>query len=309
VILMVAVMNVMTPDLLEAERPYLFALAYRLLGSAADAEDVLQEAFLKARAVDDIRSPRALLTTIVTRLCLDEVRSARRRREEYVGPWLPEPIATGEPGADDRTIAAESMSMAFLVLLESLSPLERAVFVLREVLDLDFGEIAEAVGRSEAACRQLLHRAREHVAARPARFPVAPTAQRSLTAAFLTALGTGDLDGLMRLLTEDVAFTTDHGGKARANLRTVAGRDRVARLMAGLYDKSMKLGWAGVPTWLNGAPALLALEQGRVVSATVLELVDGGDGPRVANVHTVRNPDKLAGLDQALHAGRIALMA
>jgi RNA polymerase sigma-70 factor, ECF subfamily len=306
----------MTPDELERERPRLFGIAYRILGSAADAEDVLQDAFLRARAIDDARSPRALLTTIVTRLCLDEVRSARRRREEYVGPWLPEPILAddaGVPSSADRVGDAESVSMALLVVLEALSPLERAVWVLREVLDHDFAEIAEAVGRTPAACRQLYHRARQHVSARRRRFPAPTDAQRDVTARFLGALAAGDLDALAGMFTADVTVVTDHGGKARAATRTVTGPDRVGRLLAGLHRKLERgapgAGDAARPVWINGAPGFVVLDHGAVTTAVVLEIAGGaGDDPvRIAAVHVVRNPDKLGRLDAALAAGPPAL--
>jgi RNA polymerase sigma-70 factor (ECF subfamily) len=303
----------MTADELEAERPYLFGVAYRILGRAADAEDVLQEAFLRARDLTDVRSPRAMLTTIVTRLCLDEVRSARRRREEYVGPWLPEPIVTDAPDApqasaamarpDEKALTAESVSMAFLVLLESLSPLERAVFVLREVLDLEFAEIAEAVGRSESAVRQLLHRARAHVAEGKPRFPAQANAQRGLVAAFYEALGKGDLDGLMRLLTDDVVAESDHGGKARSHRRTVVGPDRVARLYKGLYAKDPTRFSRIVPVWLNGAAGVVAYEDGHLTTALVLEIVERDGEPRIAAMRSIRNPDKLAHLERELASG------
>jgi len=306
----------MTPDELERERPRLFGLAYRILGSAADAEDVLQDAFLRARAIDDARSPRALLTTIVTRLCLDEVRSARRRREEYVGPWLPEPIVAddaGQPSSADRVGDAESVSMALLVVLEALSPLERAVWVLREVLDHDFAEIAEAIGRNPAACRQLYHRARAHVADRRRRFPAAPDAQRDVTARFLGALAAGDLDALAALFTADVAVVSDHGGKAKAAVRTVTGPDKVTRYLTGLHRKFVRgapgAGDATLPVWLNGAPGLVVLDHGVVSTALVLEIV-GGEGvggaaagpARIAALHVVRNPDKLRRLGAHLAA-------
>jgi RNA polymerase sigma-70 factor, ECF subfamily len=302
----------MTFDEIEAERPYLFGLAYRMLGSAADAEDVLQEAFLRAHDLQDVRSPRAMLTTIVTRLCLDELRSAHRRREQYVGPWLPEPIATEAPGAapvpraDEATLAAESVSMAFLVLLEALSPLERAVFVLRDVLDLDFAEIAEATGRSEAAVRQLLHRARGHVAAGKARFPAAPEAQRSLTAAFFEALSHGDLDGLTKMLTADVFAEADHGGKAKANLRTVVGADRVARFLAGLYTKLATPEARSLPLWLNGSLGIVVIERDVLTTAMIFEMTrdDAGEA-RIAALRTIRNPDKLVRLQREIEAGRI----
>jgi RNA polymerase sigma-70 factor (ECF subfamily) len=300
----------MTPEDVERERPYLFGIAYRILGTAADAEDVLQEAFLRAREIEDARSPRAVLATIVTRLCLDEVRSARRRREAYVGDWLPEPVLTDAPGSDapvsaaERIADAESVSMAFLVLLESLSPLERAVYVLREVLDLDVGEVAEATGRSEAAVRQLAHRAKEHVAARRRRFPAAPDAQRSLTAAFLGALAHGDVDALAKMFTDDVRVVPDHGGKVRSFLNTLEGADRAARYFVGSARRVREGRYAGsgVMAWIGGAPAFLIVEDGVVTSATVLEVVAGeGGAPKVAQVFVVRNPDKLDAIRRGLH--------
>ena len=285
----------MIPELLERERPYLTGLAYRLLGSRADAEDVVQDAFVKAAAIDDARTPRALLTTIVTRLCLDELRSARRRRERYVGPWLPEPVLTSP---DDPAEAAESVSFGFLLLLESLTPHERAVFVLREVLDLDFAEIAAAIGKSEAACRQLLHRARGHVAARRRRFPRRDQ-QGALAARFLTALATGDVAAMMEILIADAESFADHGGKASAATRPVHGAERVARLIIGLARKGAAMAPRVVPTWINGNPALIAYVGGVVETAIVLDtaLVDGE--PRIAGFHIIRNPDKLAALRRA----------
>lgn len=291
---------------IERERPYLFALAYRLLGSVADAEDVLQEAFLRARTLGDVRSPRAMLTTIVTRLCLDEVRSARRRREDYVGPWLPEPIATDAPGADEQLASSESVSMAFLILLESLSPLERAVFVLREVLDLSFSDIAEVLGRSEAACRQLLHRARERVSERPRRYCVEQKALRSLTATFLGALAAGDVDTLTRMLTDDVSVVADHGGKASSIQCELTGTYRVSRYLTGLFRKMARIDWKGLVVWLNGSPGFIAIDpQERIFSATVFDVVEHEGQPQVAAFWVIRNPDKLIGLNTALASGQI----
>jgi RNA polymerase sigma-70 factor (ECF subfamily) len=283
----------MTPDALERERPYLTGLAYRLLGSSADAEDVVQEAFVKAAPIDDARTPRALLTTIVTRLCLDELRSARRRRETYVGPWLPEPVITAP---DDPAEAAESISMGFLLLLESLTPHERAVFVLREVLDLDFAEIAEAIGKSEAACRQLLHRARGHVAARRRRFPRRDQ-QADLAARFMAALAGGDVAALTEILIADAQAISDHGGKARAAQRIVRGAERVARLLVGLARKGAGYDDVRVdPAWINGNPAVVVYVQGQRSTVIVLDTAVVAEQPRIAGFHLIRNPDKLAAL-------------
>jgi RNA polymerase sigma-70 factor, ECF subfamily len=284
----------MTPEVLESERSYLTGLAYRLLGSRADAEDVVQEALTRGAAIDDARTPRALLTTIVTRLCLDELRSARRRREAYVGPWLPEPVLSGVPADADRLERTESVSYGFLLLLETLSPPERAVFVLREVFELDFAEIAEALGKTEAACRQLLHRAREHMAAKRRRFP-RPDQQAALASRFLGALASGDVSAMVALLVDEAEAVSDHGGKASASRNVVHGADRVAKLLVGLARKGAA-GTRSLPAWVNGNPALLVYVGDTLISAIVLDTVLDGDEARIAGFHIVRNPDKLAAL-------------
>lgn len=290
----------------ERERPWLVGVAYRLLGSAADAEDVVQEAFLRVAAVDDVQTPRAYLTTVVTRLCLDEVRSARRRREGYVGEWLPEPVATEAPAGDERAAEAESVSMAFLTMLEALSPLERAVFVLHEVFDLTMPEVSVAVGRSDAACRQLLHRARENLSARRTRRRrLAPADAESAVVALMTALSCGDLAGLQALLVEDVRAVSDHGGKASAARRPVAGVDAVARFVLGLTVKHARGGGAALLAWINGAVSVVALEGERVTAVMVPDLVDDAGGARVAGFYLVRNPDKLARVDAARRDGTL----
>jgi len=288
-----------TPEEIARERPFLFGLAYRMLGSAADADDVLQEAWLRVAEVEEVRSPRALLATVVTRLCLDETRSARRRRLEYLGEWLPEPVA--DAPADDPFERAETVSVAFLVVLESLSPLERAVFLLREVFDFDFAEVAAAVGRNEAACRQLLRRAKAHVDARPPRYAPDPATRDALTMAFVAAVATGDVASLVALLAEQVTAVTDHGGKATAARRPVRGADFVARFLAGLGRKGAAA--SGVSAQLvaiNGAPALVV--RGGETVETVIQLAwEAGDGgPKVAAVYLTRNPDKLRRLEASL---------
>ena len=282
---------------LNAERARIFALAYRMLGSAADAEDVAQEALARLHeAKTTPASPGAWLTTVATRICLDRARSAAVQRTEYVGPWLPEPVPTPEAAnatdPDERLSATESISIAFLLVLERLSPLERAVFLLREVFDADFAEIAASVGRSEAACRQLLHRAREHVAAARPRFTPARDEHRGLVMAFLQACGSGDVEGLQRLLTEDVQLVSDGGGKAKAALNLLVGPDRVARFAVGVARKfegtQFGLGW------VNGELAFILWdEDGTANSVTVLSLAP--DGSRIARIQTMRNPDKLRG--------------
>ena len=198
-------------------RPHLFSVAYRMLGSASDAEDVVQDAWLRAASAPAaLESARAWLTTVVTRLCLDRLKSARARREEYVGPWLPEPVPTGAVDSADTMLSRhESVTMAFLVLLESLSPLERAVFLLREVFDYEYADIAQITGRDEAACRQLFSRAKKHISDHRPRFPASPEAHAKMVGRFMEACLAGDMDGLMSLLAEDVTAWSDGGGKVR----------------------------------------------------------------------------------------------
>ncbi len=290
----------------ERERAWLVGVAYRMLGSAADAEDVVQEAFLRAAEVEDVRTPRAYLTTVVTRLCLDEVRSARRRREGYVGEWLPEPVATEAPAGDERAAEAESVSMAFLTMLEALSPRERAVFVLHEVFDLTMPEVSGAVGRSEAACRQLLHRAREGLRARRSRRRrLAPAEAEPAVVALMTALARGDLAALQALLAEDVRAVTDHGGKASAARRPVEGAGAVSRFILGLTAKHARGGGDALLAWVNGAVSVVALEAGRVSALVIPDLVEASGGARVGGFYLVRNPDKLARVEAALRDGTL----
>ncbi|WP_437730797.1 RNA polymerase sigma factor SigJ [Sorangium sp. So ce1335] len=294
-----------------AHRRSLFGLAYRMLGSAAEAEDVVQEAYLRARAAaEPPDAPAAYLATIVTRLCLDVLKSARARRETYVGPWLPEPVATADlldgaaaeyPGAlggvespAARMDRVESISMAFLVVLESLSPLERAALILRDVFDWEFGAIAAALGRSPAACRQLVHRARDHVAARQPRFRATEAERQRLFGAFLEAAARGDAGALAAMLAEGASATPDSGGKASAARRVLSGRERVTRYFIGLFQKG-----AGATTRIasvNGGPALLVYEGTRLVTAMGLDVSPAG----VDAVWIMRNPDKLARLGAAL---------
>lgn len=290
---------------LARERPYLVGVAYRLLGSASDAEDVVQEALLRAGERDDLRSLRAFLTTVVTRLCLDELRSARRRRETYVGPWLPEPVLTDALDAppSDGAEHRESVSLAFLVVLEELSPLERAVFVLREVFDLEFAEIAQAIQRSEAACRKLLQRARERVARAAPHTPAEHGAQHALAGAFFTALASGDLTALVEVLASEATMTTDHGGKARAARKPLHGAERVARFFVGVVAKGARENpdQSSTTAYVNGAPALVVRgSDGRIHTVILLSIERTPRGPRITSLSVVRNPDKLRALDRAL---------
>ncbi|MFE3071514.1 RNA polymerase sigma-70 factor [Streptomyces sp. NPDC059247] len=284
-------------EVFEEHRPMLLGVAYRMLGRTADAEDVVQEAWLRWTGGDRaaVREPRAFLVRITTRLALDRLRQAQARRESYVGPWLPEPVVTGfgpaAPDTAERALLADSVSLAVLVVLESLSPLERAVFVLREAFGFPYGEIATALDRTEAAVRQLAGRARRHVEEGRPRYDVDPAERRDLTERFLTAAAGGDLGGLLALLAPDARLVGDSGGKAKAPLRIIEGADKVGRFLAAtsrgadtLYDLRL--------VEVNGAPAVVGLLDGRPDSLVQIEVRDG----RVQCVYIIRNPDKLTGL-------------
>ncbi|MER5479704.1 RNA polymerase sigma-70 factor [Streptomyces sp. NPDC002734] len=276
----------------EELRPLLFSIAYRILGSVGEAEDAVQETWLRYDAsATRPDSVKAYLSTTVTRLAIDVLRSARVRREEYVGPWLPEPLLN-DPYEDPERAAelSDSVSMAALLLLERLTPLERSVFVLREVFAFGFGEIAEAVGRSEAACRQLLVRARRHMNEGRPRFEADRRERQALAARFFEALSQGDVDGLRVLLSADVQSLGDGGGKAPQLARAVVGADRVARLFASVYPTMAEAGITGEEHEINGqAGAVFRDRDGRVLHTLVLDILDG----RIQAIRCVINPDKL----------------
>jgi RNA polymerase sigma-70 factor (ECF subfamily) len=279
-----------------ANRPLLVGVAYRLLGSVGDAEDVVQEAWLRWARVDTgtVADPTGFLVRTVSRLALDRLRRVAARRETYVGPWLPEPMLTG--GATDpadETERAASVSLAMLVVLETLSPLERTVFVLHEAFAYSYGEIGEIVDRSPAAVRQLAHRAREHVAARRPRFPADPTARRAATERFLQATLSGDLTALMDLLAPDATLWADGGGKIKAPRRPIHGADKIARFFVAISAEALPTGQAVEITEVNGGPAAVLV--GPAGPVAVLQVDLGGDG-RVTDVRFMGNPDKLAGL-------------
>jgi RNA polymerase sigma-70 factor, ECF subfamily len=277
-------------------RPLLFSLAYRMVGSVVEAEDLVQEAFLRLhRTGEDVESPKAFLTTVLTRLAIDHLRSARVRREAYVGPWLPEPLVTA-PGTDDRVEEDETLSLAFLALLERLTPVERAVYVLHELFGYAHEEIAEVVGKSRQNCRQILARARRHVDAGRPRFEPSRERRQALLDRFMAAVRGGDVDGLVGMLAADAVHYADGGGKARATLLPIYGPDKIARLWA-------KLGTDQGPYELhtvdvNGQPGVLATgPDGTVLTVLTLDIADD-------HVHAVRavvNPDKLARAGAALH--------
>jgi RNA polymerase sigma-70 factor, ECF subfamily len=277
-------------EVFDRNRPLLFSISYRMLGSVMEAEDVVQEAFLRWQQTpeDEVRSPSAYLSTVVTRLCIDRLRSARARREQYVGPWLPEPLLEEQeiPGAADLE---DSLSMAFLVLLESLTPVERAVFLLREVFDYDYPEIATLVGKSEANCRQIARRARQSVAARRPRFESSPEQEERLLESFLQASLSGDMESLLALLSEDVTLYSDGGGKAQAALRPIYGADRVSRFISGTLKKAPP-DLALRQTRVNGRPGLVGyFGDGSPQSVVTLDVGEG----RIRAIRLVVNPEKL----------------
>jgi len=273
-------------------RPLLFTIAYEIIGSATEADDVLQDSYLRWAAVDlaEVRDTKAYLAQLVTRQSLNTLRAETRRREDYIGPWLPEPLLLDERDASADVVLAESVSMAMLVVLETLSPDERAVFVLREVFGFSHDEVASAIGKSTAAVRQMAHRAREHVQSRRKRFePVDPQQSAELTTRFLTAAATGDVEGLMAMLAPDVVFTSDSDGKVSAARRPVLGAAKVARLIAGLMNLAGPEYRIEVAAY-NSAPALVVYEDDAPVSVITVEIIDG----KITNFYAMRNPEKLA---------------
>jgi RNA polymerase sigma-70 factor (ECF subfamily) len=281
-------------------RPHLFSVAYRMLSSAAEAEDVVQDAWLRAGAAPaDVASARAWLTTVVTRLCLDRLKAARAQRETYVGPWLPEPVPTGAvETAEDVASRRESITMAFLVLLEMLTPAERAAFLLREVFDDDYAEVARVLDTTPAAARQLVHRAKSRIADGKPRFTAPAERQRDIVARFFEAVRDGDTARLEEYLASDIVFTADGGGKVAAARREVAGREAVARLMVVLWHKAARSidpapdAWQTTPASINGEAALVTAHRGRLDSVFVFST----DGEHIRAIRVVRNPDKLAWL-------------
>jgi RNA polymerase sigma-70 factor, ECF subfamily len=270
----------------ERYRSLLFSIAYRMLGSVAEAEDVVQEAYLRWRAVseEEVRSPRAYLSAVVTRLSINRLRSAQARREEYVGPWLPEPLLS--EGAEEIAGPSEldeSLSMAFLVLLESLNPVERAVFLLREVFDYDYEEIS-----------QIAHRARQSVAARRPRFERSPEQEERLTRQFVETCTSGDMEGLVSLLAEDVTLWSDGGGKVAAAPYPIHGPERVARFLVGVL-RTVPPGFFARPIRVNGGPGVVGYVDGQPTGVVALDVADG----RLRSVRIVVNPDKLRAIPTA----------
>ena len=293
----------MEHDVFNTDRPLLFSIAYRMLGSASDAEDVLQDAWLRYQSADrsNIRSARAFMTTIVTRLCLDRLKSARTTREAYIGPWLPEPVLTSEMESPDaRLQRAESVTLAFLVLLEKLSPEERAVFLLKEIFEYDHSEIADMLGTTTDNSRQLLHRAKARVAEGRPRLTGTAQSRRAVAERFARAFSAGDAGELTALLTKDVGMWSDGGGKASAARRPLIGRDQVLNLLIGLHrtaqtsdlsrDVSLRI------EDVNSEPALVVRVGQRLESLFVFSIEDDA----ISGIRVVRNPDKLARIDRQL---------
>ena len=274
-------------DDFEANRRHLTGLAYRMLGSVAEAEDVVQDAYLRWHAADRaaVEDARAFLSRVAIRLCLDRLKSARARRESYVGPWLPEPVVEDAPGDDPL-----DLSMTLMLALERLSPLERAAFLLHDVFDVDFDEVARALDRAPAACRQLAARARAHVRESRPRFPVDPEEGARIASAFRDAAVTGDAATLTRLLAEDAVMHSDGGGKRLAALAPIVGRDKVTRFFVGIARKAdPAASYRFTPTRINGQPGFVVEEPDGSIHTTSLDIRDG----RVAAIYIVRNPDKL----------------
>ena len=292
----------MDKDVFNTDRPLLFSIAYRMLGSASDAEDVLQDAWLRYRSAErsTIRSPKAFATTIVTRLCLDRLKSARTTREEYIGPWLPEPVLTSElEGPDTMLQRAESVTLAFLVLLEKLSPEERAVFVLKDVFEYEHSEIAEMLGLTTEQSRQLLHRAKARLAEGRPRLTGTAQSRRAAAERFAHAFSSGNGSELAALLAKDVGVWSDGGGKASAARRPLLGRDQVLNFLIGLHRTAQTARISDVSVRIEDVNAELALVVRvgpRLESIFVLSI----DGDVISGIRVVRNPDKLARIDRQL---------
>jgi RNA polymerase sigma-70 factor, ECF subfamily len=285
----------------QQQRPRLYGIAYRMLGTRADAEDMLQEAYLRWHKTDAerVRTPEAWLTTTVTRLCIDRLRAARTERESYVGPWLPEPLIGEEvPPPDRKSELASDLSVAFLVVLERLAPEERAAFLLHEAFDCGYPEVARILGKNEASCRQIVHRARERVRRDRPRFQVSEAARTRLLEKFMAALQAQDQEALLALFAEDATWTSDGGGKTKAARKVVRGARHVVRFITGVWRRYLSRQTHRVVS-INGEPGLIMCVDGRPVSVTSIET----DGTRILAVYAVLNPDKLKRINPPLSCG------
>ena len=285
-------------DALAPYRPRLLGLAYRMLGSRSDADDVLQDAYLRFAEAQDVRNPEAFLVTVVTRLCLDRLKSAQARREVYVGPWLPEPIVDADAMSPDAaTELADDLSFALLLALDRLSPLERAAFLLHDVFDIPFADVARTIDRTEAACRQLATRARQAVRKERSAPPAPPEAHARLLAAFGDAVRSGEVGRLAALLREDAVLLTDGGGRKIAALNPIFGADRIARFFMGRRRKQAGQDVRLEPAMINGAAGALLFIDGEFDQTISLAI----DGDRIAAIYLVRNPDKLRHMPASTH--------
>jgi RNA polymerase sigma-70 factor (ECF subfamily) len=285
-------------EVFQAQRPRLLRLAYRMLGSLAEAEDIVQEAWLRWQRADRgaVAAPAAYLSRTVTRLCLDTMKSARARRETYVGAWLPDPIADSVAAPEDETMRLDELTYTLMLALERLSPLERAAFLLHDIFGLPSGEVAETLERDATAVRQLAARARKHVRAPRPRYPVAREEGERIARAFFAASTSGDTAALRGLLADNVVLISDGGGKVAAFRNPILGMQRVLRLFAGLYRKRAQLPTTFVrPLWIDGLPGFLSRARGDVLQTTALEIAEG----RIAAIYITRNPDKLAHIADA----------
>jgi len=294
----------MDTEVFHTDKPLLFSIAYRMLGSASDAEDVLQDAWVRYRGADrsTVRSPKAFMTTIVTRLCLDRLKSAQKTREEYIGPWLPEPVLTSELDSPETMMQrSESVTLAFLVLLEQLSPEERAVFLLKDVFDYEHAEIAEILGTTTENSRQLLHRAKRRLKEGRPRRTGTTESRQAIAERFARALSTGDASEFTALLTSDVGMWSDGGGKATAARRPLIGRDEVLNFLVGLHRVGENRGLLHEVSLtiedINSEPALVLRVGGRMESIFVLSI----DDDAISAIRVVRNPDKLARIGRQLN--------
>jgi RNA polymerase sigma-70 factor, ECF subfamily len=281
----------------ETYRTYLFAIAYRMLGSAMDAEDMVQETYLRYLSTpkDSITSLKAFLTTIISRLCVDQLHLARRKREHYLGPWLPEPIITADDrqviNPEERVDREESISMAFLLVLEQLQPVERAVFLLREVFDYDYAEIASFLGKSEVACRQWFSRAKKHLGDHRPPFPASPDTQKQMLTGFLQAIQTGEMTPLMEMLAEDVTMWTDGGGKVKgAATRPITGREAVAHFSLAASKRFLPEDARVELAEVNGQPGLIIRVNGRAYRVMAIEV----EAQQIRTIRIIANPEKLA---------------
>jgi RNA polymerase sigma-70 factor (ECF subfamily) len=285
-------------------RPLLFTIVYEILGSATESDDVLQDSYLRWAEVDlaTVRDTKSYLAQLVTRQALNALRASSRRREDYIGPWLPEPLLLDEHDASADVVLAESVSMAMLVLLETLTPDERAVFVLREVFGFDYDEIAGAVGKSVATVRQVAHRAREHVHARRKRFEPADAAMTTqITEQFMTAASTGDVEGLLSMLAPDATWTADGGGKVSAARRPVVGAKKVANVLMGIFRFGQRMPDVRIEMVnCNNAPAMVVHSGDHLEGVFLIEIIDG----KITNFYAMRNPDKLVALAATRHISR-----